>query len=726
LINIKNWIGSNIVYLTPAGSQLYGTNTPESDMDYRGATIPPKEYFYGFGNFEQTDSKEVIPLVAKGTRRDLVPDSDIVIWSLKKMIGLAADGNPNMLELLFVPEDSIIYAHPLMERFSKIKDAFLSKLLKHRFSGYAMQQLKRMRNHHRWTSNPPTYPTRADYGIEGMKFPKDQLHGALKMIELQVGEWLVDQTHLTEDTKIQLGPEMVRMVNVVTEQLYIEANVDHLKDVLERAANRTLGFDSDFVNYLQRYSAYKNHLEDWNHYEKWKQERNPKRSELEQKHGFDCYLSDTEFLTDTGWKLYREISENDKLGTINTEGNLEYQHFLGRDSYRASGFLYEIRMQQSNCVVTSNHRLLVTRTHRQKSNNFTIKYNPEQADWALISVDKIEKSRYGSFHARLTCNPREDYPIPNEKLRLIGVYIAEGSIIFYKNKAKSLNISQHPASPLIPWLENLRECYGAKRYYYERTLKSGRITKECVYSFSAQLADEIYGLCGKAKNKHLPHFKDKLNERQARLMLEGLIGGDGTYRKFSSIYYTSLKRLADDVQIMCLQAGIVSQVWGPYYYDRKPREFGNCAMYQVYIGKTRTCAYLSKSQHIHPVRVKNGHVVCFTVPNEVLITRRKGKIAIHGNSKHALHLVRLMRMAREILEGKGVIVRRPDAEELLAIRNGAWKYEELIEWAEKEDKALNEVMDKSSLPKSPNRKLINRVLVEEIDRYLSGTKEKAN
>jgi len=38
------------------------------------------------------------------------------------------------------------------------------------------------------------------------------------------------------------------------------------------------------------------------------------------------------------------------------------------------------------------------------------------------------------------------------------------------------------------------------------------------------------------------------------------------------------------------------------------------------------------------------------------------------DTKHAMHLIRLLRMAREILETGVVHVKRPDAEELSAIR----------------------------------------------------------
>lgn len=80
--------------------------------------------------------------------------------------------------------------------------------------------------------------------------------------------------------------------------------------------------------------------------------------------------------------------------------------------------------------------------------------------------------------------------------------------------------------------------------------------------------------------------------------------------------------------------------------------------------------------------------------------------------KHAAHLVRLIRMCREILETGQVLVRRPDAQEILAIRNGAWSYEEIVSFAEKEDLALQDVAKKSALPNSPSMDQIHDLIFE--------------
>lgn len=119
-----------------------------------------------------------------------------------------------------------------------------------------------------------------------------------------------------------------------------------------------------------------------------------------------------------------------------------------------------------------------------------------------------------------------------------------------------------------------------------------------------------------------------------------------------------------------------------------------------------------RSANVERIEVKNQRVVCFTVPNGTLITRRNGKVAIHGNCKHAMHLVRLTRMCREILTEGVVRVRRPDAADLLEIRNGSWTYEQLVEYSDKQDAELNELLKTSKLPKQPDRKSLDAVCVK--------------
>lgn len=88
--------------------------------------------------------------------------------------------------------------------------------------------------------------------------------------------------------------------------------------------------------------------------------------------------------------------------------------------------------------------------------------------------------------------------------------------------------------------------------------------------------------------------------------------------------------------------------------------------------------------------------------------------------KHAYHLVRLIRMAKEMISEGKVIVKRPDREELLHIRNGGWTYDQIVEFAEKEEKELD-VLYKTSeaLPYKPDIKALDNLCVSLIEESLA-------
>lgn len=71
-----------------------------------------------------------------------------------------------------------------------------------------------------------------------------------------------------------------------------------------------------------------------------------------------------------------------------------------------------------------------------------------------------------------------------------------------------------------------------------------------------------------------------------------------------------------------------------------------------------------------------------------------------------------MLTCREILTEGKVYVRRKDAEELLAIRNGKYTYDEIIKWTEEQDKDLIKVAQTSGLPNSPDRNMLDKLCIE--------------
>lgn len=86
----------------------------------------------------------------------------------------------------------------------------------------------------------------------------------------------------------------------------------------------------------------------------------------------------------------------------------------------------------------------------------------------------------------------------------------------------------------------------------------------------------------------------------------------------------------------------------------------------------------------------------------------------HGyDTKFAMHTVRILRMAEEVLSSGELQVYRPDAQELLDIRNGSWTYAEIMQYNED---TMNNILDnlypKSVLPKKPNFNLASDLVVQ--------------
>jgi uncharacterized protein len=87
----------------------------------------------------------------------------------------------------------------------------------------------------------------------------------------------------------------------------------------------------------------------------------------------------------------------------------------------------------------------------------------------------------------------------------------------------------------------------------------------------------------------------------------------------------------------------------------------------------------------------------------------------HGqkiDGKNMMHCRRLLEMAREIGEGKGIIVRRENAEDLIKIRKGEVDLQTLIDRAESDIQKIDEIFKNSDLPKSVDPSLVSEIILQ--------------
>lgn len=120
------------------GSQAYGTSTPASDIDMKGVYIQPIEDIMGMNYIEQISDEK----------------SDKVYYEVRRFLELIATNNPNIIELLNLPEELITYKHPIYDLILENRDKFISKICKNSFAGYAIAQIKKARGLNKKIVNP--------------------------------------------------------------------------------------------------------------------------------------------------------------------------------------------------------------------------------------------------------------------------------------------------------------------------------------------------------------------------------------------------------------------------------------------------------------------------------------------------------------------------------------------------------------------------------------------
>ena len=83
------------------------------------------------------------------------------------------------------------------------------------------------------------------------------------------------------------------------------------------------------------------------------------------------------------------------------------------------------------------------------------------------------------------------------------------------------------------------------------------------------------------------------------------------------------------------------------------------------------------------------------------------------DSKNMMHCFRLMHMAAEIAEGKGMILERTwDRQFLMDVRNHKFEYEEIIERLEVDKKRMNRLMERSTIREIIDIDFVNDLMIE--------------
>lgn len=130
---------STLIFETVAGSRAYGTARPDSDEDLKGVYVEPAR-----------------ALLTLGERPDQVADGkgDTVYYALRRFLNLALGANPNIIELLFMPDDCVRLIDPVFQPILDARQLFITREAYVSHVRYAQAQIKKARGRNKWINNP--------------------------------------------------------------------------------------------------------------------------------------------------------------------------------------------------------------------------------------------------------------------------------------------------------------------------------------------------------------------------------------------------------------------------------------------------------------------------------------------------------------------------------------------------------------------------------------------
>jgi len=127
--------GCKLIFFTKFGSHLYGTDTPNSDQDFKGVYMPSMEMMY----LNKVKNTIQTGVDKEHGQKNTSEDIDIQLFSLQYFIELASQGQTVALDMLHANIDSIQYIDPVFNDIMRVRDKFYTKNLK-AFVGYARKQ----------------------------------------------------------------------------------------------------------------------------------------------------------------------------------------------------------------------------------------------------------------------------------------------------------------------------------------------------------------------------------------------------------------------------------------------------------------------------------------------------------------------------------------------------------------------------------------------------------
>lgn len=319
----------------------------------------------------------------------------------------------------------------------------------------------------------------------------------------------------------------------------------------------------------------------------------------------ECYSEDTEVLTDSGWKFFRDLNEQDLVCQIH--GNTS--SFVKPESYTVknyTGKMLNYKGRSLDLLVTPNHKMSA--------------FDNKGSDYNFLAKD-MPRSKAHKYKVATKMSGKGS-AMSDEQIQFIIAVTADckldtrasGRVVAHFNFKKERKIER-----LKSILDKLKLEYTE----YPKGVTGNRGAKT---------------LCEVAKNYHTfnvqmpswcqtkqfpPEWLSEFSYEQRGLFLSEVLLWDGNIgKRGESLEFSSAKEVEVDY-VMAM-----ANTYG-YYVNKRKRsnQFGEWFCVTAYYNK-KDCSY--QSMKVEEVDY-DGNVYCVTVPTGELLVRRNWKTTVCGN-----------------------------------------------------------------------------------------------
>ena len=343
-----------------------------------------------------------------------------------------------------------------------------------------------------------------------------------------------------------------------------------------------------------------------------------------------CFSDDTEVLTETGWKLMKDITNKDRVVTLSDVGKIEYQEPIEIIKQRYIGELIAFKNYHCDILVTPNHNMYVKK--RGKA-DFELISAYQAINWNRSHMLKV--ADYDAKEKEFFVFPqnidRKNIKVPfverivmDDWLEFFGYFITEGCVYVRKRK-RNINGKEYIVNEYKVLIAQSKK---NKKNYDKIKACLTKMPFNFVDSFdhqfcitNKQLANYLKQF-GKAHEKFVPQEFLNVSKRQLKILFDAMMLGDGSSK--GTVYYSNSIKLISNFQELLLKIGYAGNI--AVHDRRKMRQ-----IYQIHILNRFNKRYRTPTYSKRSVQQYDGYVYCVTVPNHVVFVRRNGKALFCGN-----------------------------------------------------------------------------------------------